>query len=165
MTKYSLISQIKTLLLAQTWTGGSNVVFPSNSVIITTYAEVDTVMQYARTPFALVIVQDQQSDPEFGEEPDLLSVQVAIRIGVIIPGETLGEHPLMGAGRADATKSEGAGLYQIEQEVFNAIGKLNDLENITIQFRQTAGAAAIPSADKRYIAVQDIRFEMLCTAV
>lgn len=165
MNKRDLISAIQTKLLAQTWTGSANVVFPSNSVIVTTFAEVDAVLSYCRVPFAIIIVGDAQSDPQWGEEPDFMKVQVTIRIGVAIPGEALGENPLMGANRPDSTKSEGAGLYEIEEEVYNAVGKLNTQDSITIQFKQTGGAAAVVTEGRQYIAVQDIRFEAVCTTV
>lgn len=162
--KRTLLNNIKSELIAQTWTGSSNVVFASNCVVITTYAEVDVVLAALRTPFAIVIPGEFPSDPESGEEPDFLIGTVTIRFGVIIPGETLGENPIMGANRPDSTKSEGAGLTQIEQEVFNAIGRLNTNDGIDIQFRQMGQSEAKIYGD-RYIAFQDIRFEAVCTTV
>lgn len=162
--KRTLLNSTKTLLLAQTWTGSSNKVFGGGSVIITTYAELDAVLQYAQTPFAIIIPGDFPSDPEYGEEPDFLIGTVTVRIGNIVKGETLGENPLMGANRPSSTKSEGAGLYQIEQEVYNALGRLNTNDSVNIQFRQMGEAEAKLFGD-RYIAYEDIRFEAVCTAV
>lgn len=163
--KRTLLNNIKTELLAQTWTGGSNKVFGGGSIIITTYAELDAVLAYAQCPFAIIMPGEFPSDPEYGEEPDFLIGQVTVRIGTILPGETLGENPLMGANRPDSTKSEGAGLYQIEQEVYNALGRLNTNDGINIQFRQTGEAQATLLPDKRYIAFEDMKFEAVCTAV
>lgn len=165
MNKRDMISAIKTELQAQTWTGGSNKVFGGGSVIVTTYTELRTVLAFCQSPFALIIAGDGQCDPQFGEEPELLVLPVTIMVGTVTPGETLGQNPIMGANRPDSTKSEGAGLYQIEQEVYNAIGKLNALESITIQFRQVGQAGAIVTEDKKYIAYEDLRFEAVCTVV
>lgn len=165
--KRTLLQNIKTELLNQTWTGSSNKVFGASggSVVITTYTELDAVMAYCQSPFAIIIPGDFPSDPEAGEEPDFLIGEVTVRIGCIIQGETLGENPLMGANRADTTKSEGAGLYQIEQEVYNALGRLNTNDGIDIQFRQTSEVQATVDASKRYIAFEDMKFEAVCTTV
>ena len=165
MNKRAMVAALKTELQAQTWTGGSNKVFGGGSVIVTTYAELNAVLAYCQSPFAVIMVGEAQCDPQFGEEPELLVVPITVRIGTVTPGETLGENPLMGANRPSSTRSEGAGLYQIEQEVYNAIGKLNDLESITIQNRQIGQAGAIVTEDKKYIAYEDLRFEAVCTVV
>lgn len=165
MTKDGLMTAIKNKLIAQNWTGSSNVVFPSGGVVITRALDLEKAMSGGIPwPMALVMPGDFKSDPEYGEEPDFLIGSVVVRIAQVTPGDTVGENPLMGANRADSTKSEGAGLYDIEQEAYNAIGKLNTQDSITIQFRQIASAGA-GLMDNRYVAWEDLEFEAVCTAV
>lgn len=164
MNRATLATAIKTQLIAQTWTGSSNVVFPSGGVVISRAVDAKWALSGGMPwPLAQIMLGDFKSDPEYGEEPDFLIGPVIVRLYQIAPGDTMGEAPIMGANRSDATMSEGAGLYQIEQEVYNAIGKLNS-PTIIIQFRQM-GASGGEILDNRYIAFEEIEFEAVCTAV
>ena len=163
MTKTGLLSSIKTKLLAQNWTGSSNPVFGNTSVVITKWISIEEALRVLRTPFALIIPEAGRSDPQFQEEPDLIIFPVNIRIVATVPGDTLGENPLLGANRQTNT-SQGAGLYQIEQEVYNAIGKLNTQDSLTIQFRRTGDSGAV-IYNNTYIAYEDHVFEAIATVV
>lgn len=160
MNERDQLVAIKAKLVAQTWTGGSNVVFPTGSVLITRGLNIEEALKSGvRTPFALIVPGAAQADPQHGEDPNLMVGEVTIRIGVVIPGDAVGENPLMGANRPDTTKSEGAGLFQVQAEVFNAIGELNTQNSVTLQFRNTADRGAILLDDKTYIAFEDHTFE------
>jgi len=167
MTKKALLTAIKNLLIAQTWTGGSNVVFGTGSVLITRGVDIAdaTKKQAVRTPFALIVPGAGVADPLWGEDPNLLVSQVVIRIGVLVPGDAVGENPLMGANRPDTTKSEGAGLYDVEQMLYTAVGKLNAQEGIILQFKNTGDSGATLIDDKNYLAYEDHLYEMIATEV
>lgn len=163
MTKRELLAAIKTALLAETWAGGSNPVWGTGSVTISKAPELKTFLNYSRSPFAVIVPNDFKADPQWGEEPDLLVGTVIIRIGTVIPGDAVGENPLMGANRPDSTKSEGAGLYQIEVELFDAVGKMNVENGIVMQYRSMGDSGAILESNM-YIAYEDHVFEAVCTA-
>ena len=165
MTKRELLNAIKTELLATVWTGGSNKVWGTGSVTISKAPELKSFLSYSRSPFAVIVPNDFKADPQHGEDPNLIVGNVIVRIGTVTPGDTLGENPLMGANRPDSTKSEGAGLYQIEQELFNAIGKMNTQDSIVIQYRSMGDSGAMLSDTNSYIAYEDHVFEAVCTVV
>lgn len=168
MNESTLLTTVKARLVAQTWTGGSNVVFPTGCVAIT--ANVDLAMESAlktmRTPFALLQPLSSTSDPEFDQAPGLAMLAFQVRVMVMVPGDSVGENAVMGGNKtAGATYSEGRGLFEVEQEVFNAIGTLNANESLVIMCRQKGGANAAIVEGKTYVAWRDLQFEMLGTYV
>ena len=166
MNERDQLVAIKAKLVAQTWTGGSNVVFPTGSVLITRGLNIEEALKSGvRTPFALIVPGAAQADPQHGEDPNLMVGEVTIRIGVVIPGDAVGENPLMGANRPDTTKSEGAGLLQVQVELFNAVGELNTQNSVTLQYRNSSDRGAILLDDKTYICYEDHTYESVATAV
>jgi hypothetical protein len=168
MTESQLLTAIKAELVAQLWTGGANVVFPTGCVAIT--ANVDLAMEAAlktmRTPFALLQPMGTTSDPEFDEDPNFVALNLQVRIVVMVPGDSVGENALMGGNKTGgATVSEGKGIFDVEQELFNAIGRLNGLESIILQCRQKGGISAAIVGDNVYVAYRDLQFEALGTLV
>lgn len=161
----TMLQQIQTKLLAQAWPGGSAPAFGSGSVVISRYEPAKSLTSM-RVPIAMIMPADWRADPRFGEEPDFWSVRVVVRIIVAIPGDAIGQKPLVGANRPDATKSEGAGLLDLEQVVYTAIGKLNvaDHANFAIQFRQKGGAGGIHVDEVLWWEYQDLEFEAWVTA-
>lgn len=166
MNESALLTALKALLVARTWTGGSNVVFPTGCVAIT--ANVDLAMESAlkvmRTPFALLQPLGTTADPEFDEDPNFVALNLQVRIIVMVPGDAIGENALMGANKTlGATYSEGRGIFEVEQELFNAIGAVNALEGIVLQCRHKGGVQAAIVGESIYLAYRDIQFESMGT--
>ncbi|HBY62155.1 MAG TPA: hypothetical protein DEH78_20235 [Solibacterales bacterium] len=164
MTEKQILQALKTELLAQNWTGGSNKVFGTGSVIVTTGRDrwaLDTM----RVPIALIKPLDSQSDPEFGDEPNLVQFNVGVRLITAVGGDALGENPLLGANLTQgATYSPGKGIFDVEQELFNAIGKLNVAEALIIQCTQKSETET-ELQGTAMVAFRDYIFETWCTAV
>lgn len=169
MTESQLLTSLEALLVAQTWTGSSNVVFPTGCVTITANADLATIaaVKGMRTPFALLQPLDSTSDPEFDEDPNFVALRLKVRLGVQVPGDGFGRNPLMGANKTGgSTLSEGRGLFEVEQELFNAIGKVNGLESINLQCRQKGAVeAGYVDGGSTYMATRDYDFEALGTMV
>lgn len=168
MNELTLLTTLKTKLIAQVWTGGGSVVFPTGCVYIT--ANVDLAMESAlktmRTPICLIQPLDSTSDPDFGEDPRLTFLNVNIRIVVMVPGDAVGENAIIGGNKTGgSTASEGRGLFEVSQELFNAIGQLNDNESLQLQNTQSGAANAAIVDDKTYVAWRDFRFTAKGTLV
>lgn len=147
MSENTLIGQIETELIAQTWTGSSNVVFPTGCVFVVPSINeqvVQSALNTMRTPIALLGGGTAESDPEFMEEPDLIRFLFDLAIIVAVPGDVIGRNAYMGANKTGgATKSEGRGITEVALEVYNAVGKLNALESVPIQVRQKGQQGSI----------------------
>lgn len=168
MTESQLLTAIKAELVAQLWTGGANVVFPTGCVAITADVELamESAIQTMRTPFVLLQPLGTTSDPEFDEDPNFVALNLKARIVVMVPGDSVGENALMGANKTGgSTVSEGRGIFEVEQELFNAIGRLNGLESIILQCRQKGGVSAAIVGTNIYVAYRDLQFEALGTMV
>jgi hypothetical protein len=136
MTEYQLLTSLKAKLVARTWGGVGSVVFPTGSVAISMGKDI-WFMSTLRCPIAILKPGGTESDPEFNEEPAFLRFTVGLRLITDIPNDWTGEAPLMGANPTQgSTRSEGRGIFEIEQEVFNAIGRLNALESVDLQCTQ-----------------------------
>jgi hypothetical protein len=165
VTKKELLVALKAKLVAQNWTGSANRVFPTGSVLVTRGLAVDEAFRGGlRTPFALIVPGAAQADPQHGEDPKLMVGEVVIRIGALIPGDAVGENPLLGANRVSSVKSEGAGLFDVEAELFNAVGFLNAEESIVLQYKNAGDRGSIMLEDKSYIAYEDHVYEGIWTA-
>ena len=168
MNELALLLAVQDEVQAQTWTGSSNVIFRSSSVTIVPSIP-DAIKQALSTmtvPFCLIAPGPAQSDPEHDEEPDLIRFTVNVGIFVVVGGDATGEFTIVSGVRSGGTsKSEGAGILRVEQEIYNAIGKLNALESVTLQFRQKSeeGSAYDPEG-RRWIAYRILQFEGWGTA-
>ena len=169
MTESEMFTELKAEIIAQVWGASSNVVFPTGCVAITVNADLAMVgaIKSMRTPWCLLQPLESTTDPEFDEDPNLVQMNLLCRIMVSVPGDTVGENPLMGANKTGgSTKSEGRGLFEIEQELFNAIGKVNALEGVILQCRQKGAAqTALYDGGSVYVAFRDFRFEAMGTLV
>ena len=116
-----------------------------------------------RTPVALVYPVNSTADPQHGEQPNLIQATINISIVTTVPGDAVGEKTLVGGNIPDNTKSEGKGILEIEEEVFNTIGSLQADNGIAISF-QTANMRQ-PTYDSNfgYIAFRDLTFKCWCT--
>lgn len=166
MNENSLLTTLRTRLLAATWSGGS-VIFPSGSVYVTTNTDLamETAIRTARLPICLIQPGTSQSDPEFDEEPGLLRLDVTLRIIALNAGDAVGENVLIGAHKTGgATASEGRGLTEIEEAVYDSIGTLNALESYTIQYRWKSIAGMSVVGTGTMVAWRDYGFEAWVTA-
>lgn len=158
-----MITEIQNRIIAQTWTGGSDVVFPTGSVLITPNLEegLRAALNQAglRTPICLIAPEAAESDPEYDEEPDLQKFAFTVMLCVTIPGGAIGQETLMSANVPDSTKSEGQGILTVEQEFFNAVGKLNALENVVIQNIQRSEQGGAFHPPGTYISYRTYRLE------
>lgn len=168
MNEGQLLAEIKTQLIAQTWTGSSNIVFPTGSVLIT--ANVAEALKWAlnsglRTPIALIAPQGAESDPEHNEEPDWERFDIQVLLAVVVPGGAVGEEPVIGANTTGgSTQSQGQGIIVVEREFYNAVGKLNQLEGVILQIRQRGEEGGAFHPPSSYIAYRTYRLEAWGTA-
>lgn len=168
MTEEDLILNFKIELVAQTWTGSSNVVFPTGSVkVVPSIANsIQQALNTMRTPIALIETGTAESDPEFDEEPDFMRFTFNTALIVSIPGDAVGENAILGANKSGgATKSQGQGIVELSQEFYNAVGKLNALESITMQIRQKGEQGAVFKPPSMWIVYRIYESEAWGTAV
>jgi hypothetical protein len=101
----------------------------------------------------------------FDEEPGFLRFNVGLRLITDIPNDWTGEAPLMGANPTlGSTRSEGRGIFEIEQQVFGAIGILNALESVDLQCTQK-GEVEVDQVGNVMVAYRDYTFQCYGTAV
>lgn len=155
MNESTLLSNIRTRLIAQTWTGSSNVVFPTGSVAVVP-ALADAIAQALntmRTPICLIEPGTAESDPAHDEEPDFVRFSPNAILLTAIPGDVTGENAVLGANKTGgATASEGRGIVEVAQEFYRAVGKLNALESITLLVRQKGQQGAVRKSPTEWIA-------------
>lgn len=163
MNKETMFTTLKTMLLADVWPGGSEVVYGSGSVFISRAAELQAIIDSGiRFPMAQIMPGDFKSDPQHDEEPDLMVGPVTVRVAVGVPGDNLGENPLLGANKTGGTTSSaGRGLLELEPRLHAVIGDLNALEGIVLQFRRSGDSGAV-LYNNMYVAWEDFIFEAIC---
>ena len=152
-----MLTALQNLLIARLWGGSGSVVFPDGCVLITPNLEegVNGMLDRVggRTPICLIAPETADSDPEFDEEPDLQKFAFSVLICVTATGGAIGQETVMGGNVTDSTKSEGQGILAVEQEFFNAVGKVNALEGVIIQNIQRSeggGSFKVPLSSTSY---------------
>ena len=167
MNENTLLTTLKTRIQAATWTGGSTTIFGAGAVAVTANVDLATtqMLKYGRVPACLLQPTSGSSDPEFNEEPDLIRLTVLLRVIAMVSGDSFGENALVGANKSGgSTASEGRGITELIQEIYNTAGKLNALESYIIQVRQTGEANYIYAEGGKAIAWRDVELEAWVTA-
>jgi len=148
MNTWQVVRQIQYLLRERDWTGSATTVFHTSSVIITS-APRESALEQMIMPVALIRPLGATSDDE---EPDLISQEIAITIGVAHAGDSMGEYPVVGGQRVGQTASTGRGLLEIEEELFAAVEFLNTDDGVVIQHRASS------SVEPQFVAGQYVLF-------
>lgn len=163
MNPWQVLKQAVQELKDRNWTGSSTKVFQSDSVRVAGGDEFEAFAEGLITPAAILKPGAAQSDPLHGEEPDLVSFQFSVFLVCQIPGDRVGENAIMGAARVGLTDSRGKGLLEIEEEMLNALFRLNDLEGIRLQLVETGASQITPDPNNKTVAAREYLFEAVCT--
>ncbi len=165
MNTWQLLREIKNVLNDQLWTGGSNQVFGADSAIVTGGPE-DQAGAAVRFPAALIRPLDASVDPNHGQQPDFIRQRIGIRILQAIAGDVLGEFPLIGGfwTTAGAIDSDGRGLLEIEEELYNALKLLSADDGVEIQLMAAGATQAVMNESLGYLSYRDYEFEAWVTA-
>lgn len=162
MNVWQIIRQIAYLARSRDWTGTSAPVF--GRVLLASRVEDDEDLAQANLPLCVIRPLGSQSDPEFGEEPDLLRQEIAVRIMVAVESDPTGEASLVGANYGSSlTSSAGAGMLQVEREFFGALKRLQDVDGVRC-YVVSASAVDVQRVQGSPVAVRDYRLEALTTA-
>ncbi len=159
MNTWQLLREIKSVLNGQVWTGGSNQVFGTDSAIVTVAPETEAGAA-VRFPAALIMPLDATVDPDHGQQQDFIRQRIGIRILNSVPGDVMGEFPLIGGfwTTAASSDSDGRGLLEIEEELYNALDLLSADDGVEIQLMGTGATQAV-LLDIGYVAYRDYEFE------
>jgi hypothetical protein len=122
---------------------------------------IDTGMIY---PACLIRPTTAQSDPEHNEEPDYLQQNFEMTIIAKVHGGRTSENPIIGAYRESTTTSAGRGILELEEELFNAVEKLNTVDGVVIQHTATGASLTELIADEMAIVYRDYQFTAWLTA-
>ena len=160
MNTLTFLTRVKAILIAKTWTGaGGEVVFPSGGVIIAAAIEEDALLSI-RTPCAIIVPTDAEMD---GQIRGLIKQRFGVRIIVTNKNDPYGEATLMGANIGSTLKSQGRGLFAIEEELLNAIKYLQSTDSIKIIERYRSAPATVYNNRVPY-SLRDYAFEVVLTA-
>lgn len=165
MNTWQLCNEIRNILQDLVWAGASNAVFGSGSVVVTVGPDVE-VGTAIRFPAALIRPLNADSDPEHSQIPDLIRQRLGIRLMTAVAGDALGEVPLIGGywNTAADTSSDGRGLLEIEEAVYDGIQLLAADSGVEIQFKAASASQAVILEDLGYVAFRDYEFEAWVTA-
>ena len=133
MTCWQVARQVQYLLQAATWGSSSTVVFAPGSVVITSRPTEDAIRSGIVMPGAFIRPLGAQVDPDAQELPDLLEQELSVALITSIVNDPFGEAMLVGAQRTGQSSSEGRGLLEIEEELFNAIELLDTDDGVVVQ--------------------------------
>lgn len=162
MNAWQVTRQTQYLIRNRKWTGSSNPVFHTDSVKITAMNAPATVEQMIM-PACVIRPLGATIDPEASEEPDLLEQEIAFTVAVAHVGDSWGEYLMVGGQRSGQTESIGRGLFEVEEELFNAIELLNTDDGVIIQHRASS-AAQFQQVDRQSVLVRDYIFRARVTA-
>lgn len=165
MNTWQLCGELRSVLRSLLWTGSSNQVFGSEAVVVTVgpEAEAGGAMRF---PAAIIRPLDASVDPDHSQQPDLIRQRIGIRLMTAVAGDAIGEVPLLGGfwTTAAATSSQGRGLLELEEELYNAVELLSLDDGVEIQFMAAGASQAILLEDVGYIAFRDYDFQAWVTA-
>ena len=129
MNEWQAAKQIQSTVRGITWEGG-NVLFPAKSVKITAGVEFKKV-KHMRCPIFLLKILTGSVDPEHHDSEEFSSSQFQATVFTKVAGDAVGEHAIMGANRQG--DSRGAGLLEVQAQLFTELKLLNALEGFSLQ--------------------------------
>lgn len=164
LNTWQLCNEIRNVLRDVLWAGSSNAVFGSEAVVVTVGPDVDVGMAI-RFPAALIRPLDAAVDPEHSQQPNLIRQRIGLRLMTAVAGDALGEAPLIGGyWRSGDTQSDGRGLLEIEEVIYDLIRLLSADAGVEIQFMAAGASQAVLLEDLGYVAFRDYEFEAWVTA-
>jgi len=146
--------RLKSILKSLRWGGSGDPVFGRDSVYVTVAPAAD-YLQHLQLPAAFVRPGSMRTDRE---EPDLIVANLGVRVVVSVPGDKVGERPLIGANRTSKTAWGGRGILEVEREMLNAVEKLDASKQFRIHLR-AASALDVELLDSGYHAMRDYGFD------
>jgi hypothetical protein len=151
--------QIKSVLIARTWEGSGQVVFPSNSVHVTNGFQ-QTAAANFRFPIALVGIGNGAADEQI---PGHVKQAITVVIAVWNEGDMIGETSIIGANRQGTNRSEGRGILEVKEEVLAACRQMQDALGVRMSLRATT--TDTPAADQSggMTTWMGVEFEADCT--
>ena len=164
MNTRELVLAVQTQLRARLWDGSGEKVFASGAVLVTLGLDIELTPRL-RFPIALIRPLSGAVDPDHKQDPGLLKRQIAVRLVASVAGDPWGEDPLIGACRPSTTASSGAGLLELEEELWAAISILNALEGINILFVSSTVPSIDWVGDKKIAVSAEYVFDALVTTV
>lgn len=159
MNSWQAIRQLQYVLRRQKWTGSTNVVFASGSVIITAGVAEEAAEKIVM-PAAIIIPGGLTVDKDF---KDYVTQEVIVRLTVSQAGDAFGEMTVVGGHRTSQTRSQGRGLMEVEEELFNASELLNTDDGIVVQFKGSS-ALRVQSVDSQFLVWRDYMFALETSA-
>jgi hypothetical protein len=165
MNIYQITQQLKYLISKRTWDDqagtGTNIVFNENSIVVTVGPS-NAAFATMIPPICLIRPGSANSDPVADEEPELLMQSFEILLGVVVPGDAVGENALLGANRQANDSSKGRGLLEVEEQLLQSISLLNAVNGIEMYNRTKSEATANLDDSNRYTVFREYGFEALC---
>lgn len=160
MNGWQVARQLKSLLEAQTWgEGGDEAVFGQVAV---TSAPSRHAINLLSWPFALVQVGDATADEE---EEGLWTQAYEVRLVARVEQDAWGETVLTGGGRpGGAGSSEGRGLLELEEKLFDAVAELNEASGVRLRAHAASAVAGAFDEALGYVAERTYRLEAWTTA-
>jgi len=169
MNAWQCLKQLKYLLQQRKWTGTSNVVFNANSVIVSANPELHA-LQRLIVPLCIIKPNEAVVDPEFRENQRIVERTCSIILITAIGGDAAtSENAVMGANRtAGALKSEGRGLLELEEEVFETINLLTEQSGVTMLFSASSslGVKRVETGpDIWYVSMMEYPFKLFTSTL
>ena len=165
MNIYQITQQLKYLIQKRTWDDaagtGTNKVFNDNSVVVTVGPS-ETSFASMIPPICLIRPGSATSDPVADEDPNLLMQSFQILLGVVVPGDAVGQNALIGGNRQANDSSKGRGLLEVEEQLLQSVGLLNSVNGVEMYNRTKSEATATLDDSNRYVAYREYGFEALC---
>jgi hypothetical protein len=151
---------IKSKLQTLVWPGGQKVF----GTVVVSPIPTEWVLHTNRVPAAIIRPGSSQVDPWAGEEPNLIQETFDLTLLIVVEGDRLAEHAMLGGPGQGLGVSAGKGLLEIERETLRAIRYLTaaDLE---IHHRASTAAQANLVEDLGYAVWRTHTFEMILESV
>lgn len=159
MNTEQAVRRIRTILSGRLWGGSGDPVFARDSVRVS-LGPAESLSDQIRLPAAFVAAGSGTADPQ---RPGLITRTINVVVATYVPGDVWGERPLIGANRTGATGIQSRGLYEIETELFAAIGQIDASQQFRIGLKFASATEGEIDADTGYHVFGRYGFEAYLT--
>jgi hypothetical protein len=143
--------RVKNVLKSLRWGGTGDAIFGRDSVFVTQGSIMQFIDQLKLGDAAGAFVKVGTARAH-AELKDLWIQNLSVFLMVAVPGDQIGERPLIGANRSAITGGGGRGLLEVEVEALAAIEQLDRSGQFAISFRVASKAEPFQNEDGYHLA-------------
>jgi hypothetical protein len=167
---WQVAKQVRYLLRARRWEGNGayEQVFNEESVIVSSNPPMDA-LKIVTPPMAIIRIMGGSLDPQYRQNPRMVQRSIGITLATWGPHDPHNTAPIIGGARRNTAtfgqeSSEGRGLTEIEEEVYEVLALAGQTQGVKIQIAGATEQITEAHPQVGWISSEELEFDVWCNS-